>query len=61
MTRVAIYNTIGEQVEVIREKEMLSAGNYILFWNAASHPSGMYIVQIQTKTFTDTKKALLVK
>ena len=61
MTRVAVYNTIGEQVEVIREKEMLSAGNYILFWNAASHPSGMYIVQIQTKSFTDTKKALLVK
>ena len=61
ITRVAIYNTIGEQVEVVRESEMLSAGNYTLFWNAASHPSGMYIVQIQTKTFTDTRKALLVK
>ena len=61
ITRVAIYNTIGEQVEVVREREMLSAGNYTLFWNAASHPSGMYIVQIQTKTFTDTRKALLVK
>ena len=61
ITRVAIYNTIGEQVEVVREREMLSAGNYTLFWNAGSHPSGMYIVQIQTKTFTDTRKALLVK
>ena len=61
ITRVAIYNTIGEQVEVVRENQMLSAGNYTLFWNAASHPSGMYIVQIQTKTFTDTRKALLVK
>ena len=61
ITRVAIYNTIGEQVEVVRESEMLSAGNYTLFWNAASHPSGMYIVQIQTKSFTDTRKALLVK
>ena len=61
ITRVAIYNTIGEQVEVVRESEMLSAGNYTLFWNAASHPSGMYIVQIQTKSFTDARKALLVK
>ena len=61
ITRVAIYNTIGEQVEVVRESEMLSAGNYTLFWNAASHPSGMYIVQIQTKSFTDARKDLLVK
>ncbi len=61
ITRVAVYNTIGEQIEVVREREMLSAGNYTLFWNASSHPSGMYIVQIQTKTFTDTRKALLVK
>ena len=61
ITSVAIFNTLGKQVDVLREKDMLSAGNYTLSWNAASHPSGMYIVQIQTSSFTDTKKALLVK
>ena len=58
---VSIYNTLGEKVEVLREKNMLSAGNHTFLWNATAHPSGMYLVQIQTKTFTDTRKALLVK
>ena len=58
---ISIYNTLGEKVEVLREKNMLSAGNHTFLWNATAHPSGMYLVQIQTKTFTDTRKALLVK
>jgi len=60
-TRVAVHNTLGEEVDVLHEKNMLLSGNHKLFWNAGSHPSGMYIVQIQTSTYTDTRKALLVK
>jgi len=61
ITRVAIYNTLGEEVEVLHEKDILLAGNHKLFWDAVGHPSGMYLVQVQTSTYTDTRKALLVK
>ena len=61
VTRVAIFNTLGEEVDVLHEKNMLASGNHKLFWNAGSNPSGMYFVQVQTSTYTDTQKALLVK
>jgi len=61
MTRVAIFNTLGEEVDVIRSKEMLSAGHHTFYWNASDQTSGMYLVQIQSGRHTDTHKALLVK
>jgi len=61
LTRIAIYNTIGEEVDVVREKDMLSLGRHTFFWNASDHPSGMYIIQVQSGSFTVTQKALLVK
>ena len=61
VTRVAIFNTLGEEVDVIRSNDMLSAGNHTFFWNATDQTSGMYLVQIQSGRHTDTQKALLVK
>ena len=61
VTRVAIFNTLGEEVDVIRSNEMLSAGHHTFFWNATDQTSGMYLVQIQSGRHTDTQKALLVK
>ena len=61
MTRVAIFNTLGEEVDVIRSKELLSAGHHTFYWNASDQTSGMYLVQIQSGKHTDTHKALLVK
>ena len=61
VTRVAIFNTLGEEVDVVRSKEMLSAGHHTFFWNATDQTSGMYLVQIQSGRHTDTQKALLVK
>ena len=61
MTRIAIFNTLGEEVDVIRSKEMLSAGHHTYYWHASDQTSGMYLVQIQSGKHTDTHKALLVK
>ena len=60
-TKIAIYNTNGEEVDVIREKNILLSGEHKVFWNASDYSSGMYIVSIQSGNFTLTQKAILVK
>ena len=60
-TRVAVYNTLGEMVKILYDKNDLKPGHHTFSWNAADQSSGMYFIQIQTPIGTDTKKALLVK
>ncbi len=60
-TRVAVYNTLGEMVEILYGKSDLKPGHHTFYWDAADQSSGMYFIQIQTPVGTDTKKALLVK
>ena len=60
-TRVAVYNTLGEMVKILYDKNDLKPGHHTFYWNAADQSSGMYFIQIQTPIGTDTKKALLVK
>jgi hypothetical protein len=61
LTKVAIYNTIGEQVDVVQTGRMMNAGFHTLYWDAADQPSGMYFVKVHAGNHVDTQKALLVK
>ena len=61
LTSVTIYNTLGEEVDVVYGQKMLQAGSHTFFWNAGSHTSGMYFVKVESGNYTDTQKALLVK
>lgn len=60
-TKVVVYNTIGEQVDVIQSGRMMNSGFYTLYWDAADQPSGMYFVKVHAGNHVDTQKALLVK
>lgn len=55
-----IFNTNGQEVAVLANGE-LSAGTYMVNWNAAGMASGVYFYTIKTGNFTQTKKLLLVK
>ena len=63
--RLTIYNMIGQKV---KEYQMngLSAGYHTLTWNATNNlgdpvSAGIYFYQLQTKTFTKTKRMVLLK
>jgi hypothetical protein len=55
-----VYDALGREVATILSEE-LSAGTYSRQWNAAGLPSGIYFYRLQTGSFTETKKLVLLK
>ena len=61
ITKIAIFNTLGKQVDVIRDSKLLQSGSHTFYWNASSFTSGMYFIQIESGLNKSIQKALLVK
>jgi hypothetical protein len=55
-----IFDCIGREVGTLLDEE-LSAGNYTRQWNAFYLPSGVYYYRLQSGSFMETKKLLLLK
>jgi len=58
--KLEIYNTLGERVEVLRNEEM-EAGYHEIDFNASRLSSGVYFYSIQTGSFSEVKKMMLLK
>ena len=58
--KLVIYDILGKSVEVLANNEF-AAGTYKIDWNAANHPSGVYFYRLETGSFTEVKKMILVK
>ncbi|MBL1213472.1 MAG: T9SS type A sorting domain-containing protein [Ignavibacteriae bacterium] len=59
-TELKIYNSLGEVVETLVNKE-LPAGNYNFNWDAGDMPSGVYFYRLNSGKLNQTKKAILIK
>jgi hypothetical protein len=57
---LSVYNTLGEKVAQIINKEM-EEGYHEVSFNAANLPSGLYFYEIKTGNFSSIKKMLLMK
>ena len=58
--KIIVYDISGRQIaELLNEN--LKPGKYEITWNAAKYSSGIYFYKIQTGSFIETKKMLLVK
>lgn len=55
-----VYNLIGQEVKVL-VNQVQPAGNYIVDFNAANLPSGIYIYRLDAGTFNQTRKMTLLK
>jgi hypothetical protein len=60
MVRMVVYNAIGQEVAVLLDGEK-AAGNYEVSFDAAKLPSGIYLYTIQSGSFTQTRKMMLLK
>ncbi|MCX6122767.1 MAG: T9SS type A sorting domain-containing protein [Ignavibacteriales bacterium] len=55
-----IFDLIGREVATVVSEE-LSAGRYAKQWIATGMPSGVYFYRLQTGSFTETKKLVLLR
>jgi hypothetical protein len=60
LTRMVVYDVLGRQVSVPLNK-VLEAGYHELTFDASDLPSGVYLYQIETGSFVQTKKMILMK
>jgi hypothetical protein len=57
--QIKIYNHLGEQVELIEQKQ--SAGKQQVIWNAEGMPAGVYYCVLKTESGTQTMKMIKLK
>ncbi|MCE7943261.1 MAG: T9SS C-terminal target domain-containing protein, partial [Chlorobi bacterium CHB1] len=55
--KLAIYNTMGELVQILTEGS-LSAGTHMFTFEAAGLASGVYLYRLQAGAFSETRKLL---
>ena len=60
LVTLKVYNMAGMEVAKLLN-ENKSAGSYTIGFNAANLPSGTYFYRLETNSFTDTKKMILLK
>ncbi|MFI5252770.1 MAG: T9SS type A sorting domain-containing protein [Bacteroidota bacterium] len=57
---IAIYNILGEKVTLLTN-EKLNPGNHSINFDASGLASGVYFCQLQTSSFRDVKKMVLIR
>jgi hypothetical protein len=55
-----IYDVLGNEVATLVD-EYKSAGSYEIKWDASKYPSGIYFYQLNSGSYTETKKMILLK
>ncbi len=58
--RLNVYDVLGKEVAVLVNKK-LSAGIYVVEFNAADYPGGVYFYRFETDEFSVSKSMLLLK
>jgi M6 family metalloprotease-like protein len=58
--KLTVYDLLSREVKIL-VNEYRPAGNYDVEFNASKLPSGIYFYKLQTNSFVDVKKMLLVK
>lgn len=60
IVKLAIFNTLGQQVSV-PVNEALTAGSYEISFDGSMLPSGVYYYRLESGSFVDMKKMVMVK
>jgi hypothetical protein len=59
-TSLKIYDVLGNEIDVLMNKE-IAAGNHKINFDAAALSSGMYIYKLRTGNYVENKKMILMK
>ena len=58
--KLSVFDITGREVGVL-VNEILSSGTYQSEWNAASYSSGVYFYKLQSESYSETKRMILMK
>ena len=58
--KLSIFDITGKEVDVLADG-ILSAGYHDVFWNAANTGSGVYFYRLESGSYKETKKMIVVK
>ncbi len=58
--KLTVYNILGSKIRTLINKE-LNSGSYKIQFDASDLPTGMYIYELSTNKFTQSRKMLLIK
>jgi hypothetical protein len=58
--KLDVYNVLGQRVASLVDRHM-ERGTYEAEWEASSFSTGIYFYKLETESFSDTKKMLLLK
>ncbi len=58
--KINIYNALGELIRSL-VNEYYTSGSHSITFNASNLPSGVYIYRLESKSFNDSKKMILMK
>jgi len=58
--QLMVYDALGKEVAVLVNQQ-LQPGTYEADWDASAYPSGVYYYRLQSGSFTETKKMLMIK
>jgi len=57
---IKVFDILGNEIETLVNEEK-QTGTYEISWYAANLPSGIYFYKIQSGSFVETKKMILIK
>jgi hypothetical protein len=57
---IKIYDLLGHEVATLVNQQ-LKPGTYEVEWDGTNYPSGVYFYKLQTESFTETKRMVLIK
>ncbi len=60
LVKLKVYDIIGREIATLVNKS-LNAGTYSVDWNASQYSSGVYFYKLETESFTDVKRMMLIK
>jgi photosystem II stability/assembly factor-like uncharacterized protein len=60
LTILKVYDVLGREVETL-VNELLNPGTYNVKWDASRYSSGVYFYRLQSGSFTDIKKMVLMR
>lgn len=58
--KITVYNTLGQEIKILYNN-FITAGRFAVEFNATELPSGIYFYRLETTSYTEVKKMILLK